>query len=448
MEQARYTINYRVAEARQVMGWIKAGQSGCLIGLRGAGKSNFLRFLLRQDVRRYYLERNWADFAFVLIDLLALAERSAWAVYELVLDRLSGVNEEIAEELTSLRREVTSSRDLLVAQRAVERCVDALCQRSAQRIVLLFDEFDAVFRALDPSLFRCLRAIRDAHKGQVSYLVIVANDLAHLRDDLTEVEHFCRLVSRNVSGLGPYSKTDARQMIRYLASHRSIELVEQDTVRLIELSGGHAGLLKATLSLLWDAHYGSDLAKLAPALSDEHAMQAECRKVWDSLPESEQAALYALARGAQADVRTLPRLKRKGLVREGQPETSLFSPLFAEFVHQQAPPSTEGTAISRSPPIVQIEGRRVETLTELEFEMLCYLYEHRGRVCTKDELIENVYRQQYDRMKGGVTDQALQTLISRLRDKIEPERGRPRYVVTVRGQGYRFVEKDNSELRN
>jgi hypothetical protein len=439
VEQARYTINYRAIETRQVMDWIKAGQSGCLIGLRGAGKSNFLRFLLRQDVRQRYLGWNWADFAFVLIDLLAVAERSEWAVYELVLDRLWGVNEEIAEEMTSLRQEVTSSRDLLVAQRAVERCVDALCQRPAQRIVLLFDEFDAVFRTLDPSLFRCLRAIRDAHKGQVSYLVIVANDLAHLRDDLPEVEHFCRLVSRNVCGLGPYSEADTRQMIRYLASHRSIELGERDTVRLIELSGGHAGLLKATLSLLWNAHYGSDLAKLAPALSDEPAMQAECRKVWDSLPESEQAALYALARGTQVDLRTLPRLKRKGLVQEGQPETSLFSPLFAEFVRQQAPPSMKGTAISRSPPIVRIEGRCVETLTELEFEMLCYLYEHRGRVCTKDELIENVYRQQYDRMKGGVTDQALQTLISRLRDKIEPERGRPRYVVTVRGQGYRFV---------
>jgi DNA-binding response OmpR family regulator len=61
-------------------------------------------------------------------------------------------------------------------------------------------------------------------------------------------------------------------------------------------------------------------------------------------------------------------------------------------------------------------------------------------VCTKDELVANVYRQRYDRLKGGVTDEALQTLISRLRDKIEPDRKWPRYVVTVRGEGYRFVE--------
>jgi two-component system response regulator RegX3 len=91
---------------------------------------------------------------------------------------------------------------------------------------------------------------------------------------------------------------------------------------------------------------------------------------------------------------------------------------------------------------VQIDGRPVEGLTELEFETLCYLYEHRGQVCTKDALIENVYRQQYDRMKGGVTDAALQTLISRLRAKIEPDPGPPRHVVTVRGEGYKFVEPD------
>jgi DNA-binding response OmpR family regulator len=46
-------------------------------------------------------------------------------------------------------------------------------------------------------------------------------------------------------------------------------------------------------------------------------------------------------------------------------------------------------------------------------------------------------------MKGGVTDGALQTLISRLRAKIEPDRS-PRYIVTVRGEGYKFIEPDTA----
>lgn len=446
MERDRYTITYREAEAREVMSWVKAGQSGCLVGLRGAGKSNFLRFLLCEDVQRHYLGQDCADFAFVLINFLALTERTEWAVYELILDRLLGQLPLLgiggAEEMASLHREAMRSRDLLAAQRAVARCVDLLCQRPAQRVVLLFDEFDAMFRALDPSLFRCLRAIRDAHKGQVSYVVVASDELACLRDDLTQVEHFYRLVSRNARGLGPYSQADTRQMIHHLVSQRSIELSEDDTTRLVELSGGHAGLLKATLSLLWNARYEGDLAKLAPALNDEPAVRAECQKVWDSLPESEQAALCTLAGGAQADPPTLRRLQRKGLVREGQPAPPLFSPLFADFVRQQTPSPLGGTVISRSPPIVQIDGQPVEGLTELEFETLCHLYEHRGQVCTKDDLIENVYRQQYDRMKGGVTDAALQTLISRLRAKIEPDPGHPRHVITVRREGYKFVEPD------
>jgi DNA-binding winged helix-turn-helix (wHTH) protein len=450
VEQDRYTRTYRAAEARQVMGWIEAGQSGCLIGLRGAGKSNFLQFLLREYVGQQYLGRDYADFIFVLIDLLALTECAEWAVYELVLDRLLPqlrpleIQEETVKEMESLHREVTRSKDPLTAQRAVERCLGLLCRRPAQRIVLLFDEFDAVFRTFDPSLFRCLRAIRDAHKGQVSYVVVVTDDLACLREDLTEVEHFYRLVSRNVCGLGPYNEEDARQMICYLASQISTEFNERDTAHLIALSGRHAGLLKAILSLLWDAHLeggGSTglaevLARIAPALKDEPAVQAECRKVWASLSESEQAALRTLAGGTQTDPHTLLPLKRKGLVREDQPASPLFSPLFVDFIRQQSSPPTKGVIVSRSPRKVQIDRRRVENLTDLEFEMLCHLYENRGRVCTKDELIENVYRQRYDRMTGGVTDEALQTLIARLRAKIEP----PRYIVTVRGEGYKFVE--------
>ncbi len=440
MVQARYTLAYRATQARQVMDWVRAGQSGCLIGLRGAGKSNFFHFLLRQDVQQHYLGPDHANFVLVLIDLLALVERADWVIYSRILDRLLDkldllkIEKETVQELRALYQRVVRSRDPLNAQRAVERFMDVFCQQPQGRVVLLLDEFDAVFRSLDPSLFRCLRAIRDMHKDQVSYIITVASDLAHLRDDLAPVEHFYRLVSRNTCGLGPYDAADARRMIDYLASRRSVELGATDIARLIELSGGHAGLIKATLSLLWGAHQDGGLAELTPGLSGEPAIQTECRKVWDSLPESEQAALRALARGMHADPLALHSLEIKGLVQRGR----LFSPLFADFI----PLPAQGLSVRRSPPVVQIADRRVETLTELEFETLAFLYERQGQVCTKDELIANVYRQQYDRMAGGVSDEALQTLISRLRNKIEPERQRPRYIVTVRGEGYKLVEPD------
>jgi DNA-binding winged helix-turn-helix (wHTH) protein len=427
------------------MGWIKAGQSGCIVALRGGGKSNILRFLLREETRRHYLGQDYERFNLFFIDPLALTECTEWAVCDLILDRMLSQlrppkgDVGIIEEMTPPQRRVMRSKDLLTAYRTLERCVDAFCREPEQKVVLLFSEFDALFQDLDPSLFRCLRAIRDAHKEQVSYVVVVAQELACLRDGLAEADPFYRLVSRNVCTLGPFNEADARYMIQYLAAQRSVDMSEADVTRLIELSGGHAGTIKAAVSLFLDTHRGGSLEELAPTLKDDPAIQAECRKVWASLSEREQIALCALATERQADPDLLDRLEQRGVIRDARSKDSIFSPLFAHFVHRQAPPIVGDTFVSRDPPVVQIGGQRIENLTELEFETLCYLYENRGRVCTKDELIENVYRQQYDRQMGGIDDTRLQTLISRLRNKLDPDR-RPRYIVTVRGEGYKFVE--------
>ncbi len=70
-------------------------------------------------------------------------------------------------------------------------------------------------------------------------------------------------------------------------------------------------------------------------------------------------------------------------------------------------------------------SERIENLTELEFELLCHFYEHRGRISMKNDLVENVYRQQYNFGEDGLSDEMLQVLISRLRKKIELESQHP-----------------------
>jgi hypothetical protein len=340
------------------------------------------------------------------------------------------LEDKIAGALTELQQEITHNHNLLTVQRAIEQCVEAVCGQSTQRIILLFDEFDGVFRTLDPSLFRYLRSLRDAHKGQLSYLIIAANDLASVRDDLTEAEHFYRLVSRNVCGLGPYTEADARHMIRYLEAQRAIELKAGDTARLIEISGGHAGLIKAVLSLIWELPDPGSLLEIIPNLKNDPRIQAECRKVWESLPIDEQTALSALANQMSADPATLSRLKRKGLVRQGR---FIFSPLFTDFI-LQVPKAVKGVTINQATREVQICSRWSEPLNESEFQAFRYFYEHPGRICTKDELMSNLYPE-------GAEDGALYTLIKRLRNKLEPNPQRPRYLVTDRrGHGYRFVE--------
>ncbi|MGC8873548.1 MAG: response regulator transcription factor [Chloroflexia bacterium] len=77
-----------------------------------------------------------------------------------------------------------------------------------------------------------------------------------------------------------------------------------------------------------------------------------------------------------------------------------------------------------------------ERLTRLEARLLQFLQDHRGKVCSRDEVIAAVYP---DASPDSVTDQQLDRLVSRLREKIEPDRAHPRYLLTERGHGWRLV---------
>ena len=439
----RYSPSYRADETRQVMDWIRAGQCGCIVGLRGSGKSNFIRFLLRADTQQQHLGSGQSNFVFAPVNLLFLIERNEWGVYEMILKNLfaqlhsANITDEIIQEIKVLHQEIMRTRDSLIAERAVEQCMDLLCQQASQQVILLFDEFDAVFRDLPASLFRCLRAIRDTHKDQVSYIVVATHDLPDLRNDLEdETDHFYRLVRRNPCWLGPYLETDAMQMIDHLSFRRNHELAQKDAFHLFKLSGGHASLLKAILSLLLNGLDPRWLAQDASVLVKEPTIQRECRKIWDSLSEDEKTAMCSFFNNDPLDERMLNHLTARGLLRQNGPtKREVFSPLLNAFIQEQAPPPQTGFYLKRSPQIVQINGQPINGLTKQEFKFLAHLYDHPEKVCTKKELVEKVYNEHYN---PGY-DQMLQALVKRLRKKIEPNSEHHHYITTVRGVGYKFT---------
>ncbi len=77
-------------------------------------------------------------------------------------------------------------------------------------------------------------------------------------------------------------------------------------------------------------------------------------------------------------------------------------------------------------------GATVE-VTTIEFKLLSAFIRHRGRVLSREQLLDEVWGQ-------GVymTDRAVDTHIVNLRRKVEPDAAVPRYIVSVRGAGYRF----------
>jgi len=80
-------------------------------------------------------------------------------------------------------------------------------------------------------------------------------------------------------------------------------------------------------------------------------------------------------------------------------------------------------------------GRQAVSLTPAEFRLLVALVQARGRVLTRQALLDTLY----GHSQGDSLERTVDVHIGRLRDKLGEEAGTPRYIATVRGLGYRAV---------
>ena len=81
---------------------------------------------------------------------------------------------------------------------------------------------------------------------------------------------------------------------------------------------------------------------------------------------------------------------------------------------------------------VKVAGKEIG-LTNYEFEILRLLTQNPGRVFTKEQIYNQVWKTPYYGADDNVT-----SLIRRIRGKIEPDSKTPKYIITVRGSGYKF----------
>lgn len=98
-----------------------------------------------------------------------------------------------------------------------------------------------------------------------------------------------------------------------------------------------------------------------------------------------------------------------------------------------APEKAEGLHVNERTREATVDGRRVE-LTAKEFDLLAFLIRSPRQVFSRGQLLEHVWAS-----RSGWQDEATVTEhIRRVRRKIEKDPEAPRWIVTVRGVGYRY----------
>ena len=87
-----------------------------------------------------------------------------------------------------------------------------------------------------------------------------------------------------------------------------------------------------------------------------------------------------------------------------------------------------------TPIIIHVSGRPV-TLIPAELKLLFFLSRNSDRIYSRDQILNNVWGDD-----TFITDRAIDVHVRRLRSQVEKDIENPRYILTVRGFGYKFAE--------
>jgi DNA-binding winged helix-turn-helix (wHTH) protein len=439
-------LTFRKIQVDQILTKIKAGDSSLIIGIGSVGKSNLLRFIQQEDVRRAKLGQEWNRYLFVYVDVNKMLQQSDWGLFELMLHQiLIGISQQdidllIYETIDDLHQRATEPATQHLALRYLERALALVCNRLDLSIVFLIDEFDILCSTLSAQTFAALRSLRDDYKYRLTYVVAARKEISRLRRD---IESFEELVAPNTIWLASYSKDDALQMLRRLESRHNVKLDEKRVSNALVKTSGHPGLLRAIFPIVCKQH-----ANLDEALARDRGVHDECQRIWNSLDEGNQRAMANLASetGHRPPPEILQRLQVQGLV--GGPwadSDAIFSSLLADYICREKPSAIAHIFIDHQQHIVWVDERKVEKLAPLEYKLIEYLDTRRGDVCTRDEIIANLYPDQKD--SGGVSDASVDAILKRLRKAIESRPDQPRFILTMRGHGIKLADGETIEKR-
>lgn len=105
------------------------------------------------------------------------------------------------------------------------------------------------------------------------------------------------------------------------------------------------------------------------------------------------------------------------------------------FIPSQLPPPPADVLVvdGQARTVLMGETAPERRLSAQEFDLLRYLFDHRDRVCTRQELGDGIWG------AGNWDPNMLHRLVHRLKEKLEPNPDKPRYLQTVPWVGYRVT---------
>ena len=445
----------RRADIKYVLDCVAAARCCAIVGLSNVGKSYLLRTLASPAIHARFLAEKAKGFLFVYIDFNSMLDVSEQGFYELILRSvLTGLETiQLSTELTTQIHQsyqgIVKPLNLFNASLSFVEGITVLCDRLNRHLVLLCDEFDEPFYDLDDRVFLNLRALKDRYPKNISYVTATDRRLRDMRQEHGAAE-FSELFAHDVLFLRPLERTDAMAFLEKMVAQSDAQLTSEQEDFIWEQTGGHLGLLEASsqalLAVQRDELEGEPIQlltrRMQRILDDSLNVRTECAKLWNGLSDLEQQVLMQFLAGEFIEKHDTPwrSLYEKGiLIGRNDTDWHVFGALFRDFAHRQSlvkSKSARGIRMDVDAGIVWVDGKPIPELTSLEYRLLLLLYGNLDRICDKYRIVEAVWSEEF---LDEVDDARVEKLVSRLRQKIEPDPNEPQYLLTVRGRGYKLI---------
>jgi hypothetical protein len=425
-------------EIEKLLGFVRGGNSCQLLGLPGVGRSDLLEFLAyNKQIRDKHLGDKSKYVHFVLVDFSEMRNRPLVDVVKFLFLGLADSlrAREMWEEYERVNdsfREALSFNDELVLFQELKMAIDFLALERKLTLIFLFTMFEEYIPTVDKEFFRNLRILRNRVKYRFSVIFSLTRPLESLVDPLLLSDYY-EYVAGHWVYIRFYDDVSTNFLLSYLEKLTGKKLDKKVHAKILELTGGYAKITRLAIEACLAADR-KETRDLEGFLLEQNSIKAALAEIWLELSPAEQSDILL---NSFEDPVVDKYLEDSGLIKG----KVIQIPLFATYVRTPAvlPKGKEEKIVfdENTNSIRKGEAVLSDNLTSSEFRLLRYLLQNPERVIERDEIIAIVW--EGVKSTAGITDQAVDQLIFRLRRKIEEDPNSPQYLQTVKGRGFRFV---------
>ncbi len=435
--ESLFPANSREKEIEQILSFIKKGDSCQLISFPGVGRSNLLRLLsYNKAVRVKHLGENTKWFHFVLVSFSEIRKKPLFeATKFLFLNLVDSLRERQMDEefrkAQEIFKESLSYNDELVLFQGLKRTIDLLAIEKELTIVFLFDRFEDYISAVTTDFFANLRILRNRAKYRFSVVFSTDRQLEDVLEPALFAD-FYEFIADHVVTLSLYDKLSNNFRISYIekiVEHQASPELKKD---ITHLTSGHGKLIRVAIEVLLTSQDLESSKNLTTLLLSHKRVGKTLSEIWNSLSPFEQTYLIS-----DRTTPPPPYLTQVHLIDNG----ALTIPLLDAYIKQEAQQTAKQpdtiTIDSNTQDIKKGDLLLSESLTSAEFRLLRFCLQNPDRILEREEVIQAVWHDA--KSTAGVTDQALDQLIFRVRRKIEDDPNNPKHLQTIKGRGFRFT---------